>query len=215
MIYIGNYDVNNHGKWVVPYALDRPIMTLAIYIADYTLDEEPKDYERIGYVRPSDSESGGGLIYDGLGKAGPASRSAYVKKSDKYPPGHTKRYATPMQPEHMLLSTRDADRMREDIATLKKDLADLAKVVADLTRAMPAITEPRCPKCGAQVDERWDCCEVLDKGASRSPSEPMTFYDHAFIAAYIAANETMNREIATKDAHDVATHLTRNKANQP
>ena len=40
---------------------------------------------------------------------------------------------------------------------------------------------------------------------------PMTFYDHAFIAAYIAANETMNRDMATKDAHDTAAHLTRNR----
>lgn len=49
-----------------------------------------------------------------------------------------------------------------------------------------------------------------------APSEPpMTFYDHAFIAAYIAANETMNRDMATKDAHDTAAHLTRNRANQP
>lgn len=45
-----------------------------------------------------------------------------------------------------------------------------------------------------------------------APAEqPMSFYDHAFIAAYIAANETMNRDMATKDAHDTASHLTRNR----
>jgi len=41
---------------------------------------------------------------------------------------------------------------------------------------------------------------------------PMSFYDHAFIAAYMAAPETMNDSLALKQAHNVASILTRNRA---
>lgn len=53
-------------------------------------------------------------------------------------------------------------------------------------------------------------------GQQPAPSEPpMTFYDHAFIAAYMAASESMNDNLAIKQAHTVAGILTRNRANQP
>jgi hypothetical protein len=47
----------------------------------------------------------------------------------------------------------------------------------------------------------------------KTTEPPMTFYDHAFIAVFIASSLSMSRDMAVKDAHDVAAYLTRNRAN--
>lgn len=36
---------------------------------------------------------------------------------------------------------------------------DIRRAEQELAHLQPE-EEPRCPKCGAQVDERYDCCEV-------------------------------------------------------
>jgi hypothetical protein len=89
------------------------------------------------------------------------------------------------------ISERDPkDVRRSEFDSVRKDLTDLMKVVADLTRPVP------------------------DMNASRIQAEqPMTFYDHAYVAAYMDLRSAEYDDIThMQRAHTIAAKLTRNRA---
>lgn len=73
--------------------------------------------------------------------------------------------------------------------------------IRELVRRLQSPADPRCPKCDAQVDERWDCCEVHEQ-----TEQPMSFYDYAFIAAFTSAPS-----MSTASAHAIARLLTNHR----
>lgn len=69
----------------------------------------------------------------------------------------------------------------------------------------------------ARLDMHSTRLEKLERMSPPVASEPpMTFYDHAFIACAVAGiKEGNGLTQAIQDAHKLAGHLTRNRANQP
>jgi hypothetical protein len=96
-------------------------------------------------------------------------------------------------------------------------LVRMDSLIDDLTKRMDRLeafqSMPSAPLNGLTGTQQERLQELLSEPSPRDPD--MSFYDHAFIVAYMAVIESKSTDEATIYAHRVAGHLTRNRANRP
>lgn len=106
-----------------------------------------------------------------------------------------------------------------------------ATYIRELVRRFPAepapVSAPLDGLTGTELSELRAAVSTLEAklstlariqqhGALYKTDQPMTFYDHAFIACAVHGILTGSKlDEAVRDAHKLARHFTRNRANQP
>jgi len=178
-------------------------------------------YRHIGWVNP---EADGGTIWANRADADKDTRPAYVVRVDA---------VTQPQPvfqdgPHVLnagptvvyngFKTDPMDVLRSEFEALQKDVAALAKIIVDLTRQPPLDgltgTEYNDLRKSVQTLEVkfQTLARIQQHGSIMDP--PMTFYDHAFIAAWAALGGSYSEDDTVRHAHRIADHLTRDRVNR-
>lgn len=171
-------------------------------------------FKHVGWVIPGDIRTTGGKIYDTHALSGDEGRPAYIRR----------RIDGPIRSmETVQIGSRNhevADASARTVTGLgPDDPMDVRRSELDaLTNRVTAlenIVRPDLVKRGVLSEG------AAAKGFANAPAvEPaMTFYDHAFIHAAINHRHYYGDEGITakliEDAHHIASHLTRNRANQP
>ena len=133
-----------------------------------------------------DPDKDGGQIWGSHAEAGDNSRPAYVRV-DTAPPVPID---TPRSDSDLIENAMTA------IVRLNKRLDDLENRYDGAVKDLFLAVQP--------------------KSAPSVTDQPMTFYDHAFITCAVHGLLTGSKlDEAVRDAHKLAGHLTRNRANQP
>lgn len=187
------YIKDNAWEAVPPWAP----LSAALYIPNPGERENinAETYEQIGWVNPTDADRmGGGKLYETHSHAGPDSRPAYVVRVSV---PHTEQPA-PSKPSVIPLP----ELLSEVIEFCDTELDEFEGEIFD------SEAELSCQRANVYIRE---LVSRLQQHAERVSSEPaMSFYDHAFIAAYTSAPS-----MTTVSAHAIARLLNNERTNRP
>lgn len=164
-----------------------------LYVAEQPLENINADhYQNVGWILPGDRNNNGGIVYEGMGQAGRNSVPVYTKRPE----------------DPMNVTRSEFDTLAANVGNLN----EWSIKANDRLAALESICRPDLVTRGV-FSEGAARRAVIDREVTEA--HRMTFYDHAFIAAWIADKDNPFWDGRSNRAHQVAKFMTEARRPKP